>query len=132
MNKIKFLVSVMIVLLVVGCGAASTKKEEKSINIVAGYRERLALIPGSEVIAILEDVSKADAPSEEISRVSMPAGNPPFDLTINYFEDDIKEGNRYNVRVKVVNGERLMFTSTEAYDPFSKGKKDIIKLMKVK
>ncbi len=88
-------------------------------------------MPGSEVAAILEDVSKADVPSEEIFRVSIPARNPSFELTINYFEDDIKEGYSCNVRVKIVNGERLMFTSTEAYDPFNEDKKNIIRLIKV-
>ena len=94
MNKIKILISLMMVLLVVGCGVTSTSEKEKSIEIVATYRERLALIPGSEVVVTLEDVSKMDVPSEVISRISVPAENPPFKLTINYLEKDIKEGHR--------------------------------------
>lgn len=129
MNKIKVLISLVIILLVVGCNV--TNEKEKSIEIVASYRERLALAPGSQVVAILEDVSKMDVASDEISRISIPAENSPIKLTINYLESDIQKGHRYNVRVKILNGDKLLFTSTEAYDPFSSSKKNIIELIKI-
>jgi len=126
MNNIKFIVLSILILVVAGCSSLSGRGKESGIEVTASYREKTALLPGAVVVATLEDVSKMDAPSKEIGRTETTGENPPYKITINYSEKDIIEGHRYSVRVKIVKGEKLLFTSTEAYDPFTEEEKIII------
>ncbi len=129
MNREKFLICLLI-LLFVGCKTVY-EKEEKSIEIVVSHKERETLEPGSKAVAILEDVSKRDIASGVLSIVSIPIENLTFNLEINYFEDDIEEGKDYNIRVIIVNDERLLYTSKEMYNPFNKRGDGVIELKKV-
>ncbi|WP_028857161.1 YbaY family lipoprotein [Psychrilyobacter atlanticus] len=120
----KIILIALSILTLVSCNLDKEKKS--SINITATYRERIALLPGAKVIAILEDVSKADAPSIEVVKQEIPAGNLPYKLTIDFPKKDIIETHRYNVRVKIMKDEKLLFTSTDSYDPFKEDEKVII------
>lgn len=122
----KIILIALSVLTLVSCNSNLDKEKKSSINITATYRERIALLPGATVIAILEDVSKADAPSVEIAKQELPAGNLPYKLTIDYPKKDIIETHRYNVRVKIMKDEKLLFISTDSYDPFKEDEKVII------
>lgn len=128
MKKVKVFIVMAILALLAGCSSLDMASKTGSVEVLAGYRERIALGPTTEVIAVLEDVSVADAPSKVISEIRMPAGFPPFKIKLDYNQSDIKEGNRYNVRVKVVDGDELIFTSTESYDPFANDKDELILL----
>lgn len=131
MNNIKFVVLSILILVVAGCSSLSDRGKESAIEVTASYRERIALPPGAVVVATLEDVSKMDAPSREIGRTETMGGNPPYKIVIRYSEKDIIEGHRYSVRVRIVKDEKLLFTSTEAYDPFA-GEEKIILLTKIR
>ncbi|UUV17070.1 YbaY family lipoprotein [Fusobacteria bacterium ZRK30] len=122
----KLILIALSILTLVSCNSNLDKEKKSSINVTATYRERIALLPGAKVIATLEDVSKADAPSVEIAKQELPAGNLPYKLTLDFSEKDIIENHRYNVRVKVMKDEKLIFTSTDSYDPFKEDEKVII------
>lgn len=122
----KIILIALSILTLVSCNSSINNEKKSSINVTATYRERIALLPGAKVVAILEDVSKADTSSIEIARQESLAGNLPYKLTINFSEKDIIENHRYNVRVKIMKDEKLLFISTDSYDPFKEDEKVII------
>ena len=130
MKNIRFIVLSVLTLTLISCSSLFIKEDNSSIDVVATYRERIALLPGAKIIAILEDVSKADTSSIEIGKTELSAGMPPYKLTVNFSKRDIIKKHRYNVRVKIIKDEKLLFISTEAYNPFKESNK-IIVLQKV-
>jgi putative lipoprotein len=84
----------------------------QSIEGSATYRERVALPPAAVFEAVLEDVSRADAPAETIGRTRVPSpGNPPFAFTIAYDPAKIQSGHRYVGRARILLDEILVFTT---------------------
>jgi copper homeostasis protein (lipoprotein) len=85
----------------------------------AAYRERIALPPGAVFEAVLQDVSRADAPAEVLGRTTIdPAGQPPFRFEIAYDDAAVQPGRRYAVRATVRHQGRLLFTTDRAYPVF--------------
>ncbi len=104
-------------------GSGSTDETEKAMATLEGtlfYRERMMLRPGSELHVQLEDVSRADAPATVLASQVWPAeGAPPYSFTLSYEADQIQAGNRYAIRGRITNGDRLLFTTTRYIDPFA-------------
>lgn len=87
-----------------------------SIKGVASYRERIALPADARFEAEIQDVSRADAPSQVIARtVIQPAGQSPFRFVINYDAARLQRGHDYAVRAAVQRGEQLLFTTDRRY-----------------
>lgn len=83
---------------------------------VATYRERIALPPDAVFEAVLQDVSRADAPAQVLGRARLePAGQPPFKFEIQYDDGMVKPGHRYSVRATVSSRGRLLFTTDRSY-----------------
>lgn len=99
----------------------------------ASFRERIAPPPGAAFEAVIEDVSRADAPAIVIGRtVVADAGTPPYDFSIEYDSAEIDEGNTYSVRTRLVDGERLLFTSDTAHPVITKGAPLVVDVQMVK
>ena len=82
----------------------------------AAYRERIALPPDAVFEAVLEDVSRADAPATVLGRATIdPAGQPPFRFAIPYDDAAVQPGRRYAVRATVRHQGRLLFTTDRVY-----------------
>jgi len=82
----KSLLTVSIVLLLTGAalGCASASAAD-TVRGTATYRERIALPPGAVLEVSLQDVSRADAPSEELGSVRIEdPGNPPFEFPASF------------------------------------------------
>ena len=78
----------------------------------AFYRERIALPPDAVFEAVLQDVSRADAPAEVLGRSRLdPAGQPPFRFEIAYDDAARRPGGRYAVRATVTRDGHLLFTT---------------------
>ena len=85
---------------------------DAKVTGTASYRERIALPPGAIFEAVLEDVTLADAPAQELGRTtSEDPGNPPFEFEIGFDKDSVEQTHRYSVRAQVSVGRRLMFVS---------------------
>ena len=87
-----------------------------SLEGTAAYRERIALPPDAVFEAVLEDVSRADAPATVLGRATIdPAGQPPFRFAIAYDDAAVRPGRRYAVRATVRHQGRLLFTTDRVY-----------------
>lgn len=96
--------------------------QAESIRGTATYRERILLPPDAVFEAMIEDISRADAPSVVIGRVTMePAGQVPIRFEIAYDPARIDERFTYNVRARITRGGTLMFTTTEVVPVITRG-----------
>ena len=84
----------------------------QSIQGTATYRERITMPAMAVFEAVLEDVSRADAPAATIAttRVVSP-GNPPIAFTIAYDTAGISPNRLYVVRARIVLDGKLLFTT---------------------
>lgn len=87
-----------------------------AVSGTASWRERMSLPPGASFEATLEDVSRADAPSEVVGRTRVETpGAPPIRFSIPYDPSRVQARNRYVVRARVMHEGRLLFTTDSAY-----------------
>jgi uncharacterized lipoprotein YbaY len=85
-----------------------------SVSGSVAYRERIALPPAATVEVTLEDVSRADAPADVIARLTLQAaGQVPIPFDLPYDPSRIDDGHRYAVRARILDGQQLLFTTTE-------------------
>jgi copper homeostasis protein (lipoprotein) len=88
----------------------------RTLEGTATYRERIALPPDAVFEAVLEDVSRADAPAIVLGRATIdPAGQPPFRFEIAYDDATVQPGRRHIVRATVRHQGRLRFITDRAY-----------------
>ena len=96
--------------------AACTPVWAGTLQGTATYRERIALPPDAVFEAVLQDVSRADAPAEVLGRATIdPAGQSPFRFQIAYDDAAVQAGRRYVVRATVRHQGRLLFTTDRTY-----------------
>jgi copper homeostasis protein (lipoprotein) len=104
---------VLVALLVSSLALVSAQRSTLSGTVA--YRERIALPPTAALEVTLEDVSRADAASTIVARVRVDApGQVPIPFDLPYASGDIDAAHRYAVRARIVDGERVIFTSTDA------------------
>jgi putative lipoprotein len=110
--------------------ACATPVFAQSIQGTATYRERVALPPDAVFEAVVEDVSRADAPALIIAatRVTSP-GNPPIAFTVAYDAAKISEERRYVIRASVLVGGKLLFTTDTATPVITRGAPVNVSLM---
>ncbi len=77
------------------------------------YRERIALPDDATVIVLLEDVSRADAPSKVIAKykVITNGAQVPISFDLAYDTKKINFKHTYNVRARIEVNGRLRFTT---------------------
>lgn len=96
--------------------------QEELIIGTASFRERIALPPNAVFEAVLEDVSRADAPAVEIARTTIEGpGQPPIAFSLAVDRSAIDERLTYAVRTRIRVGERLMFTSDTLHRVLTRG-----------
>jgi uncharacterized lipoprotein YbaY/heat shock protein HslJ len=110
--------ALLIALVWAGCSPAWAG----SLEGTATYRERIALPPDAVFEAVLQDVSRADAPAAELGRATIdPAGQPPFRFQIAYDDAAVQLRRRYVVRATVRHQGRLLFTTDQVYPVLAGG-----------
>ncbi len=103
-------------------GLATQAAAQGMVTGTAFYRERIAPPPGAVFEAVLEDVSRADAPSVEIARDGgADRPGPPFAFALPYDPAAIDPAARYNVRARLLVDGRAMFTSDAAHPVITGG-----------
>jgi putative lipoprotein len=93
-----------------------------AIEGTATYRERMALPPDAVFEATLIDVSRTDAAGQVLgqTRIEQP-GNPPFHFSISYDPGQIQPNHIYAVRGRIVEGNRVLFTTGQRYQVLTQG-----------
>ncbi|TCM78373.1 META domain-containing protein [Rhodovulum steppense] len=73
---------------------------------------RMALPTGLTFEAVIEDISRADAPATVIGRTVIEnPGQPPIDFAIDYDPADLRPQAIYSLRATIRRGDALMFTT---------------------
>jgi heat shock protein HslJ len=94
----------------------------QSIAGTATFRERMALPPAAVFEAVLEDVSRADAPAATVARTRVASpGNPPIAFTIAYDPARILPEHHYAVRARILLDGKLLFASDTATPVITRG-----------
>ncbi|WP_281967315.1 YbaY family lipoprotein [Roseovarius nanhaiticus] len=100
-----------------GLASMSQMVAAQTISVSATYRERIAPPPDARLVAVLLDVSRADASALELGRTEITdAGAPPYEFEIEYDPAVIDPAHRYAVRSTLYSGDRMVFT-TDAHVP---------------
>lgn len=77
------------------------------------YLQRSALPPSTQVTVSLQDVSLADAPSQELARQTLESGRQvPLAFHLEYDRAQVKPGHSYAVSARVEDNGRLLFITT--------------------
>ena len=128
-KRLKTLAVASLTLLLAACQA--TKAEPTAtVRGEATYRERIAVPPGTQLEVLLLDVSRADAPSQTISGVTLSdIGQPPYPFEIAYRPDQIVSSHQYVVRARLMHEGRLLFTTDQAYPVITRGHPNEVQLM---
>ena len=87
-----------------------------TVEGTATYRERIALPPNAVFEAVVQDVSRGDAPAIEIARTTVrepPQVPIPFRITVN--PGDIDARRNYAVRGRILVEGKLWFASDMVY-----------------
>jgi hypothetical protein len=90
----------------------------------------MALPPDAVFEAVLEDVSRADTPAERIGSVRQNApGQPPHRFRIAYDPARIQRSRRYGVRARLLQGDRLLFTTDRFHPVLTQGQGPSVELL---
>src|SRR3954466_11787159 len=98
------------VLLSAACSTSTTAPQAATASITgtASYRERMMLPPEASLEVILEDVTFANAPADEIAHTTVPTAKaPPYAFKLDYDPARINSDHRYNVRARIMAGGKL-------------------------
>jgi uncharacterized lipoprotein YbaY len=102
----------------------------QSIEGTATYRERVALPQSAMFEAVLEDVSRADAPAVTVARTQIASlRTPPIAFTIAYDQAKIAANRRYAVRARIFVGDKVLFTTDTPTPVLTGGSASTVSLM---
>jgi uncharacterized lipoprotein YbaY/heat shock protein HslJ len=117
-------------LLLLLAAAPAPAPEAAAITGSAAWRERVALPRGAVFEAVLEDVSRADAPAIVVARQRLsPAGAPPFAVRIPYAPARIQPGRRYVVRATLWAGATTRWATDPAVPVLTRGTGTTVELV---
>ncbi len=89
---------------------------------IVAFRERIALPPGYEVQVSLRDVSRQDAPSEQIaSQTLWPKRQPPVSYVLRFDPSRIVASHDYAVSARILVDGRLVFITDRRYPVITRG-----------
>ena len=94
------------------------------------YRERMLLPPNAEILINLEEVARADAPSDLIATTRFaPEAGQPWVFSLEYDPAKLHDKGRYVLRARIEAEGRLLFTSTEHIPAFDRSPGEPLKIM---
>lgn len=110
MNRRRWLSAMFAGLVALTGGAAMA--ETKTITGTVTYLNRSMLPPGAVLDLQLVDVSRADAPSIQLSAQRYAINRVPFPFTLTYDAALIEERLTYGVQARISQGEKVLYRST--------------------
>jgi len=112
--------------------SVSLMAKEATLSGQAMYIDTLPLPKDAKFEVFLEDISLMDAPSVLLGEtVLSPAGQIPIHFSIDFDDDNIKLGNRYAVRARITQNDKLLYITDTVNPVFSTyADKDLKLIMK--
>jgi putative lipoprotein len=111
-------------------GTGEDRRGQVRVRGTVSYMARIALPPDAVLNVALLDVSRADVAADTLVDRQIPtAGRQvpiPFELSVD--ATAIRPQNRYVVRATITSGDRLLFTTTQAYPVLTQGAGDEVNL----
>lgn len=108
--------------LALAISAAGAPAFAASVTGAVTYRERMALPPGYVLRVELRDISRQDAPSDEIASVDMrPRRQVPIRYALRYDPRRIDPSHMYSVSARILIDGRLAFISTRINPVLTRG-----------
>ena len=127
----QLLIGVLALSLLAACGPigpAAPKPAGPSVDapVVTGtvtYLVRSVLPPSAVIDVTLQDVSQQDASAVAINsqRIETNGKQAPFPYLLKYDPTQIDAKHTYAVRATIKDGDKLLFTSTQAYPVITNG-----------
>lgn len=96
-------------------GGRGAGVSETTISGEFAYRERIALLPGAEGIVTLNDISRADAPSEELARqtIELSGAPSPYAFELLVPDERLDATGRYAVRAEIRSADGKLLWTTD-------------------
>jgi len=121
---VRYHLAALAILGLIGTTAAIAQQEDKaSVSGTVRYLQRRALPPDAVIHVQLQDVSLQGAKARVLGEVKIPAKGKqvPFPFQISYSRSEINPQHTYSVRATIVQGEKLLFSSTTANPVITRG-----------
>ncbi len=106
--------------------------ETATINGSAGYRERIALLPGAVLEVSLQDVSRADAAANVLSSQRFAMTAVPHSFSLSYDPELIDERFSYTVSARILVEDKVLFRTTSHNAVLTRGAGEQVDLMLTK
>ena len=124
-TAIRRLTTALMLLFVATSGIAQTR----TVDVTVTYRERVALPPDAEIELEIADISRADAPSQQVVYQRTPIQGVPTTFRLAVEEDQIDERFTYSVRGQIYSGDTVIFRSDTVTPVLTRGAPDQVELV---
>jgi len=115
-------------------GFAQSGSSGSASPVITGtvtYQARMALPSNAAINVRLEDVTLADAPAKLVADNMFSAAGQqvPISFQLPYSLKDVNPSHRYVVRATIKSGDKLLFTTTQAYPVLTNGAPNTVALV---
>jgi putative lipoprotein len=125
----RFLGALGMTVLLGACSAAVSGGAPSDALVITGeltFRQRIALPPSGEVVVMLQEVSRADAPADIVGsqHIALTGQQVPIPFRLTIPRSALNPTRRYVVRATIRDAEqRLLWTTDQVYavDPTVRG-----------
>jgi putative lipoprotein len=111
------------ILLLAGCSGNSSG--DASVSGTATYQQRIALPDDAVLTVRIEDISRADAPSDVVGEqvIETKGAQVPIPFDVTYDPNKIEENHTYSLRAYIKDGDgKFLFTSDTGVLVITNGK----------
>jgi|SRR6516162_1189004 putative lipoprotein len=112
-------------------GFAQSGSASPVITGTVTYQARMALPSNAAINVRLEDVTLANAPAKLVADNMFSAAGQqlPISFQLPYSVKDVNPSHRYVVRATIKSGDKLLFTTTQAYPVLTNGAPNTVALV---
>lgn len=117
----KNVLSSVLLLVILLSTSVQAMAENGTLEITAGYRERIAVPPDAILEVELLDVSRADAASVRISSQRFRMERVPLSVALHYDTAVIDDRMTYSVAARLLSRDKVLFRTTTVYPVITRG-----------
>jgi copper homeostasis protein (lipoprotein) len=119
-----------LLLVLIASSLSLVSAQQSMLSGTITYRERIALPPSATVDVTIEDVSRAGVPGLVVAHLEQAAdGQVPIPFDLPYDPARVDAGRRYAVRARILDGDRVLFATTDTTLVLTQGHASRVALM---